>query len=355
ALVRRRRRPGRIAAAGLSVAAAVVFSAAACSSDVSAPPRADADDTSSADDGTQPPTEAGDVRPDGADLPPPADAFDAPPEADVAPPPLDECAAPRPEWVFCSGFEEGSLDIWDDYDGNPPETNRIIEDPGPFGPAGNHVGRLRVPPGRGGADLVKVLPTAHDRLYARWYIQWEPGFDFEAPNHGGGLHAGHRNHLGRSDHRPRGDDWFTAWIEPLPGLRMLNAYVYYRGMYMDCVNPSGACWGDHFPCMFAERICERPEHRPGVTPPVLEAGRWYCVEMLLDGGTPSATGAGATGALDWWIDGLEVGPWENLWMRTSPDVRIGILWLSLFHHGEHSVEGVMYDRVVVSTARIGCP
>jgi hypothetical protein len=35
-------------------------------------------------------------------------------------------------------------------------------------------------------------------------------------------------------------------------------------------------------------------------------------------------------------------------------LKIGLLWLSLFHHGDHSVEGVMLDDVVVSTSRIGC-
>jgi len=66
--------------------------------------------------------------------------------------------------VFQSGFEEGSKAIWDDYDGNPDETNLLMADPGPFNKAGNHVMRLRAPAGRGGADLVKVLPSAHDRL-----------------------------------------------------------------------------------------------------------------------------------------------------------------------------------------------
>ena len=69
--------------------------------------------------------------------------------------------------VFCSGFEEGSKAIWDDYDGNPDSTNLLMTEAGPCNASGNHVMRLRAPTGRGSADLVKVLPSAHDKLYAR--------------------------------------------------------------------------------------------------------------------------------------------------------------------------------------------
>jgi hypothetical protein len=62
----------------------------------------------------------------------------------------------------------------------------------------------------------------------------------------------------------------------------------------------------------------------------------------------------ADGELDFWVDGLEIGPWTDLWLRTSANVQPSLLWLNLFHHGEHSVAGVMVDRVVVSTTRVGC-
>ena len=275
------------------------------------------------------------------------------------PPPTDpfECDALGDAVVFCSDFEEGDLSIWDDYDGNPAETNALVEDEGPFALAGNHVGRLRVPAGRGGADFVKVLPTTHDRLYARWYILYEEGFDFDAPNHGGGLHAGSRDFLGRSDFQPQGDDWFSSWVEYQTSDPRFIAYTYYRGMYMDCADPAGACWGDHFPCMIdeGENYCEQPQHRETVVPPAIEAGQWYCVEMMMDAGTPSTDGSVADGQLDVWVDGVEIGPWTDLWLRTSAELQLSMLWLSLFHHEEHSVEGVMYDHVVVSTERVGCP
>jgi hypothetical protein len=281
----------------------------------------------------------------------------APPPPDGRPPlAVNECATTQPPWVFCSSFEEGSKAIWDDYDGNPDTTNLLMADPGPFNLSGNHVMRFRVPPGRGGADLVKVLASQHDKLYARWYIKWEKGYDFTAPNHGGGLHAGDRDYLGRSDYRPTGADWFSAWVEPLPDNRRLNLYVYYRGMYMDCADPQGSCWGDHFPCMVdqGQTYCTKPEHRPTVLPPQLEDDRWYCVELMVDAGPAASSAAQAAGVLDFWVDGQEIGPWTNLWFRSDASLQLGILWLNLFHHQEHSVEGVMYDNVVVSTSRVGC-
>ncbi len=268
----------------------------------------------------------------------------------------NECESMLPGWVFCSSFEEGSFDIWDDWDSNPPETNLLMLDPGPFDLANNHIARFRVPPGQGGADLVKVLDGQYDRLYVRWYVMWEEGYDFDALNHGSGLHAGAREYLGRSDFRPDGSDWFSSSIEPLPTSHRLDVYTYYRGMYQNCADPDGSCWGDEFPCMVDEGqvFCEKPQHREIIAPPVMETSKWYCIEMMMDAGTPTSDPTAADGTLNFWIDGQEFGPWDDLWLRTSSTLKLSILWLNLFHHGEHSVAGIFIDNVVVSTDPIGC-
>jgi len=260
------------------------------------------------------------------------------------------------DWVFYSGFEEGNLDIWDDYDGNPPTTNTLIADPGPFDSANNHVARLRVPPGRGGADLVKVLPASYDLLYTRWYVKWEPGYDFNAYNHGSGLFGGDRSHMGPSGFRPDGTDFLISTVEPRIDSHRMNAYTYYRGMYQDCSDPEGSCWGDLFPCMADEGkgYCTKPHHRETILPPVMVADRWYCIELMIDTGTPTNDPANADGILNFWIDGVDYGPWDDLWFRTSEDLKLTILWLNIFHHAEHSVAGLLFDEVVVSTSRIGC-
>lgn len=269
----------------------------------------------------------------------------------------DECLNPDPNWIFCSSFEEGNKDIWDDYDGNPDSTNLLMQDPGPQNLTGNHVMRIRIPAGTGGADLVKELPGTHDTVYARWYIKWENGYNFNALNHSGGLHAGSRNHLGSSGNRPAGDDWFRITIEPTVDLpHVLNGYAYYRGMYMDCSDPNGACWGDHLPCMIDEgqNYCTKPKDRETTVPPTLQNDAWYCVEMMINSGTPVADEANADGEFNFWVNGQEIGPMTNMWFRTAAQVTPSILWLRLYHHGEHSIQGIMYDNVVVSTNRIGC-
>ncbi len=255
--------------------------------------------------------------------------------------------------VFCSGFEEPNWkSVWDDYDGNPEPYNQLIENPGPFNITGNHVMRLRVPPGNGGADIVKVFPQSYDKVYAQWYEYWEPGYDFSSPNHGGGLFAGNRNYLGQSGIRPQGNDFVSAWFEPDPSHEgRPYLYTYYRGMYMDCADPNGQCWGDHFPCFLAPNYCSNPDHVPSPSklPPPLTAGKWYRIGMMIDMGRPVSNANEANGVLSFWIDGVEYGPWNKLWFRTTSDMKLNILSLAIYFHNQHSTEGVLIDDVAVST------
>jgi hypothetical protein len=255
-----------------------------------------------------------------------------------------------PLGVFCSGFEEGNKSIWDDFDGNPDSTNLLMTDPGPCNRAGNRVMRFRVPSGRGGADIVKVLPTTHDKLYARWYMKWEPGYDFNNLGHGGGLlHAGSRSLLGQSGVRPTGADWFVSSLETDSGHgATLNGraklYTYYRGMYQQC---GSSCFGDSFPT---------PQERSNLPamPPQFQTNQWYCMEMMLDGGTPVQSQSAADGVQTFWIDGRQFGPWTNLWHRTTANLKITIFSVHLFFHGDHTAAGAVADDIVVSTQRIGC-
>jgi hypothetical protein len=263
-------------------------------------------------------------------------------------PPLDECSQPGPDWIFCDSFEAGGT--WDGSTTNPV----LVSEPGPFGLADNHVAQLRVPPGSGGEGLIKYLDH-HDVAYLRFYVMWEQGHDFTAPRHGpGGMHGGTTDCIGCSDNRP--SDWFTSTLETVTDPpHTLQAYTYYPGMYMDCANPNGACWGDMFPCTAGPSYCTNPDHAPIGPQPEMEAGRWYCLEQMIDAGTPTAGPEGASGALDFWVDELEIGPWAELWFRSSDEIQISALWLYLYHHDQHSEEGLLLDNVVVSTTRIGCP
>jgi hypothetical protein len=264
----------------------------------------------------------------------------------------DPCADAPAEWYFCSGFEEGDLAVaWDDFDGNPPATNQLLEDPGPHGASGNHVARLLPPPGAFiGADLVAELPTTSGPVWARWYAYWEPGFDLSIPNRGAGLHAGERELLGLSDVRPNGADRFDVLLgSNANGAAELSAY--YAGMYQDCGAES--CGTDHLPCTSGDIFCTRAgDTAPAPVP--LATGRWICVELLVDPGDPTPSEEGADGVVDAWIDGVEVGPFPSRWMRASPSLAPSVLWMSVFLDAEHPEVGLRLDDVVVSRERVGC-
>jgi hypothetical protein len=254
----------------------------------------------------------------------------------------DECEAAASDRIFCSGFEEGNKAIWDDHDENPDDTNLLLADPGPFEHDGNHVMRMTASETEG-ADLVKFLPSQHDRLYVRYYLRFEPGFDLTSGRAGAALHAGDSDTYLGNQGRPSGDDYFTALVtndETLPVAR-----VVYTGMYMNC--DSSGCWFDQFPCD-PDGTCNAGHEWSGPRP-AIEVDRWFCVELFVDGGTPGQ----ADGAVEIFVDSQPIGPFEALAMRTSEAIQIGTLWLTM--NAPQSAPGsVFYDNVVVSTSRVGC-
>lgn len=143
-----------------------------------------------------------------------------PKPANSAPMPASAAAAApsfRPQRtgvVFSTGFEEDKPGaVWENYDGVLAVT---VKDPGPEHREGNTVMRFRAPPGeRGGGGVVKVLPDkkGYDKLYARWYVKYEKGFNFDAPGHGSGLHGGERWLNGRSGIRPDGTNMVSVYLD----------------------------------------------------------------------------------------------------------------------------------------------
>jgi len=268
--------------------------------------------------------------------------------------PVNECDTPAADWVFCSDFENGNLDDWTNYSSTDVV---IMSDPGPQEQPDNHIVRLRLPPGRGTKDLVKVLPGDYDRIYARWYQKFEPGYDFSTGNHvGGALFGGDRSFLGRSEWRPDGTNFFSSTLDLRSPSAKTAAYTYYRGMYMLCSDPTTGsnpgCYGDNFPCM--PPGCKSGHGEQTNPAPIIQDDKWYCMEMTIDAGTPVDSDSQADGILDYWVDGVEIGPWTDLWWRTVPELKANLLWMVLFQHTTHSVAGIMFDNVVVSTSRIGC-
>ncbi len=256
--------------------------------------------------------------------------------------------------VFCTDFEEGHLEQWDDYDGNIVVENVLTVDPGPRGADDNHVMRLRIPPGAATVDLVKLLPGFYDRLHMRWYIQYEPGYDMSMPGLGSGLHAGDRDLLGISDVRPAGDDRFAVLTSHTASDPQLLGRLDYRGMYQACADPEKACSRDELPCLGPGASCANPAHAAFTAVPPLQTGQWYCVELMVDAGTPVQTREAADGVVSLTLDGTQLGLWDDLWFRTDPDLKLNVAWLLLYFGGEHGDEGVLYDDLVVSREPVGC-
>jgi hypothetical protein len=82
-------------------------------------------------------------------------------------------------------------------------------------------------------------------------------------------------------------------------------------------------------------------------------GTWYCFEMKIKLGKSSSNGTGSDGELAFWVNGISCGAWHELWMRTTEQLKLSILWISLYHHDvTHSTSGVLIDNVTVSTGPI---
>lgn len=276
----------------------------------------------------------------------------------AGPVPRNECATPPPGTIFCEDFEGANPKAnFDDFDGNLDTENLVVTDFGPAVNVANKAIRLRVPAGqRGTSDLLKVLPNSYDKLYARWYLKYETGFNFGAPHHGSGLAAGDRSFVGQSGNRPSGNDFAGFYVQHLENTAKPYTYSYYTGMYQQCGSP-GNCFGDSLPCVYdaGANFCTKVQHRPVAPLPTFVSGQWYCIEQLVDMGTPTASVVGANGRLALWVDGQSLGDFQDLWIRTSAALKLKSMWLNLFHHdGTHSIVGQLIDNVVVSTQRVGC-
>ncbi|HHJ36698.1 MAG TPA: hypothetical protein ENJ87_13130, partial [Gammaproteobacteria bacterium] len=215
---------------------------------------------------------------------------------------MPECRRAGSDWLFCADFDgDDDLTQWDTLPEGQSRT--LLEVSGPAGNGGNRVLQLRIPPGMGGRGLNKTFSNGYDKLYARWYVYYEEGFDFTVRNHGHGFHAGDRWKKGVAGHRPKGDDWFTVQLEhgivPSTGQPAHYLYAYYRGMSMDCTDPDGSCWGDMIPCTIdTDYYCKSPVYRPKVQQPPLVTGRWYCLELMVDAGDAVNAADDGTGSLN---------------------------------------------------------
>jgi hypothetical protein len=276
-----------------------------------------------------------------------------------------ECASPPAGTIYCADFEEASDAArrakWDDYDGATDVV--FATDSGPSQDGANTVARFLAGSGQPyGADLVKVLPAAYDKLYLRYYQFFDAGYSTTWGGHGGGLTAGNRNNIGMSGSRPDGTDYADFSIE-VSTAGHTRSYNYSRGMYQDCSNPVGSCYGDSFPCDYDSggSYCTKTHHikHSSVSWPTFSTVTWRCVEQMIDMGGISASsldGTDPNGRYQIWIDGVPLGDYEDLWLRTSTGLKLQHLYMAWRNTSgtSHGSVGQRFDNIVVSTQRVGC-
>jgi len=242
--------------------------------------------------------------------------------------------------VFCSGFEEGTINNINKKWGSPYAGSQVVADAGPFNSSGNHVGHFVT-----SAPAPYILPTIDAKVYFRWYMKWDANYSFSEPNHaGGGFAVGSPNSWGSSGVQPTGADFGFAWLQPWTSDGKLAFYTYSKGMYMDLP------WGDGIPCSPGSN-CKTEQQEKNPLPTMLN-NKWYCLEIMMDVGTPSSNWASANGSLNLWIDGVEYGPWK-VWWRTVNTMKISRFGFMYYFHDGSTGLNAYVDDVIVSKKYIG--
>lgn len=224
-----------------------------------------------------------------------------------------------------------------------------------------------------GGHLYTRFTRGADKVFARFYVKFAA--DAEYIHHFvtlGGYFPPTVWPQGGAGERPRGDDRFTAGIEPYgnygryaaPGA--WNFYTYWHEMKGSA---DGKYWGNSL---------------TPAQPPLVPRDRWQCVEIMLQcNSTPDKS----DGELALWVDGKSVAhfgpgvrrsrwtgmgfslvdeggePFEGFRWRTNADLKVNFFWL--LHYvtenaarqnnvaKQNPINRVWFDDIVISTAYVG--
>lgn len=194
--------------------------------------------------------------------------------------------------------------------------------------------------------FVKWLRPGYDELFMRYYIRY--GNDYGYHGHGGG---GFVADAGRGGFRgagkaPEGDKFFWATLEPIgnPGRwpwQPPGALIFYAYWWKMKPDGRGNYWGNWFQ--------PKPDQ-------VSKRETWVCVEWRVKANTAGKE----DGELDCWIDGAKCGEFRGINWRSTDDLKINKVQLSLWLEstgyeklGGGTTRTVWYDDVVVATQMIG--
>jgi hypothetical protein len=231
-----------------------------------------------------------------------------------------------------------------------------------------------------GGHLYRRLPKGQDRVYARFYVKFDPHC---APIHHFGTCIGGNNPPTRwpmvsAGNRTAGDKSFWVGIEPFGESWRWDYYAYWCEMRGS--PPHGQTWGNSF--------IRDPELK-------VARGRWTCVELMLKMNDVGQR----NGELALWIDGRQVShlgpgfpkgkwvydkftpgqggssvrwndakggpeygttpadgePFEGFRWRTAKELDLNFVWAYLYitQAPPGHVSEVWFDQIVVATDYIG--
>lgn len=180
-------------------------------------------------------------------------------------------------------------------------------------------------------DFSKLSIVPQEFLYLRYYLRFDPGFDFVKGGKLPGLAGGKGNTGG---HKPNGLDGWSARIMWRPDGKIVQ-YVYYPDQPGE--------YGEDFVWDY------------GGCPRFFKSGKWHCVETFVQMNTPGKK----DGIIRSWLDGDKALEITGLRFRDIPDIKIDKLEFETFFGGGDASWATprdqysMFDNVVIAKNYVG--
>lgn len=207
-------------------------------------------------------------------------------------------------------------------------SSRVTYPAGLFASAGGTQYRMRF-------DRVSPAIAPREAAYLRYYVRFDPGFDFVRGGKLPGLVGGEANTGGD---RPDGTDGWSARMMWRANGRIVQ-YVYHPDQPTDD--------GEDLPW---DAQCQR----------YFEPGRWHCVETMVQMNSVSESGGAHDGVVRSWLDGELALERTDMRFRDVPELAVDSVYFSTFFGGGDASwapardQHATFDGFVVSDSRIGC-
>lgn len=179
-------------------------------------------------------------------------------------------------------------------------------------------------------EIMRIIEET-DVAYVRWYRKWEEGYDFTQHKMPGVYARADRNEKGGAGEAPTGHDKFSCklYVSSDRHPRLYSYHPEQKGRYGDGLAMN----------LIGEEY-------------VLQAGRWYCFEMMIKANTVGRR----DGELRMWVDGKPVALYTGMRFRDTPNLRINQFIYSAYVGGKwvsRRSQRLWDDQVVVARSYIG--